>query len=117
MFEENINYRITKNLIKMLQGLSGHSEKEVWAKLAEATQVCIERIKKKNMSESWRWFQYENTSARMKVKVRAYKLSRDSSKIEYSANITLDTHEQESFTSSQVRDYLIEEVLLGEIDV
>lgn len=115
MFEENINYKITKNLIKMLQGLSGHSQKEVWAKLAEATQVCVERIKAKDMYESWRWFTYENTSARMKVKVRAYRLS--TSKIQYSANITLDTHEQESFTSSQVRDYLIEEVLLGEIDV
>lgn len=111
MFEDDVNYNITKNLIKMLQGLTSNSQKEVWAKLAEATQVCVERIKAKDMRESWRWFTYENTSARMKVTVKRYRTSADKTK--YYASIKLDTHEEESFTSSQVRNYLIEEVLLG----
>lgn len=113
MLEDAVNYNITKGLIGMLIYLSSDPEKVVWSKLAEATQVCVERMKSKKMRESWRWFEYEKTGIKMKVKVRKH----GSLEVPlYSANIKLDTDSQDVFTSKQVYDFLIEEVLLGDKD-
>lgn len=123
MLEDKVNYSITKGLIFMLSGLSGDTKKEVWAKLAEATQVCVERIKKKNMRESWRWFVYGDTEIKMKVKVHRnggsvynYRTKQQETvPVYYNAHIQLDKTGSETFTSQQVADFLIEEVLLGEV--
>ena len=120
IFNDEINYSITKGLIFMLSGLSGDKTKEVWSKLAEATQVCVERIKKKNMSESWRWFEYEDTGIKMKVKVHKngglvydYATRKQIEKpIYYNAYIQLSDNGVDQFTSQQVADFLIEEILL-----
>lgn len=111
MFSEEITFQITKNLVSMLSGVSGDRQKEVWSKLAEAAQVCVDRMNDKNISESWRWFNYPKTTIRMKVKLRRRSYN---GKITYHAFIKLDTNELEGFSSAEVRDFLIEEVLLGE---
>ena len=67
--DDKVDYSIDKGLIFMLAGLAQMSKKEVWAELADATRVCTERIKKKKTHESWRWFEFPNTTIKMKVKV------------------------------------------------
>lgn len=125
MLEDKVNYKITKGLVFMLMGMTGHSKKQVWTGLAEITQVCVNRIKKKSSQrESWRHFQYPNTDITMKVKVRERggQTRRWTGNgweyvevpVNYSAEIFLNKTDNESFTSQEVADFLIEEVLLGE---
>lgn len=111
MFDDRVTYHITSGLVKMLQGLSGDEEKEVWANIAEATQVCVNKIKTKNMYKSWRWFQYKDTVAKMKVIVDRHGSEENRY---YSAEVTLSNKDYQTFTSEQVAEYLIEEVLMGE---
>ena len=111
MFDDKVRYKITSGLIKMLQGLSGHEEKEIWSNIAEAAQVCVNKIKKKDMYKSWRWFTYDFTPAKIKVVVDRYG---SGDNVSYHATFTLSNKVYETFTSEQVAEYLIEEVLMGE---
>ena len=121
--DDKVNYSIDKGLIFMLAGLAKISQKEVWVSLSEMTQECIGRIKKKkSQTESWKWFEFPNTDINMKVKVyhsAGRTMTYGSKKgsyvpAQYDANIKLDRNGQDNFTSEQVSEYLIEEILLGE---
>ena len=115
---DNINYEIDKGLIFMLAGLAGVSKKEVWCQLADCAQECVERIKKKkSQRESWKWFTFPGTDIKMKVKIyfRKGHTGYDNQYYPdvYNANIKLDRNGYEKFTSDQVQEFLIEEILLG----
>ena len=122
---DKVNFTIDKGLIFMLAGLAGVTKKEVWCQLSDTAQECVDRIKKnykkKGQTESWKWFTYPNTDIKMKVKIRYHKghtIGWGDRKGEYepehyNAKIKLDRNGYEEFTSDQVQDFLIEEVLLG----
>lgn len=99
------NYRVSYGLIEMIMVITELPEGEVWLQLAQEANVCFERIKKKNMRESWRWFTFPNTEIRMKLKVNA-------GYTPYTCSIKMDADSVETFTSDQVESY-IEQVLLG----
>lgn len=123
--DDKVNFAIDKGLIFMLAGLAKVSHKEVWCQLSEITQECIDRIKKnykkKGQTESWKWFTYPNADIKMKVKVyqrggRTIQLGDrkgEHEMIYYNANIKLDRNGYEQFTSEQVQEFLLEEILLG----
>lgn len=109
------NYTVSLGLIDMLSALTKTQKQEVWAQLSEETQVCINRLMNKNMRESWRWVKYPNTEIRLKIKVGAYgrRDNEGDKQVVYGANITMDSNQSERFTSEQVEDFLIGEILLG----
>lgn len=119
---DKVNFTIDKGLIFMLAGLAKVSQKEVWCQLADATQECVERIKKKKgQHESWKWFTYPNTDIKMKVKIRHRRAHTPNWGVNkgfrvaehYNANIKLDRNGMDEFTSEQAQEFLIEEILLG----
>ena len=108
MKTHKINYNVKSGLIDLLTDLTSHSKPEMWANLADLTNICIERITKKNMRNSWTTKIYPGTRIKVKVKVDTWSGSI------YNAEISVaNTGGYEKFTHKQVEEY-IEGVLLGE---
>lgn len=113
----NCDYTVSYGLIEMLNALTGKEKQEIWSILADNTQICFDRLKKKkHQTESWKWFDFPDTEIRMKVKVEVYK-SWDNGEYNIKgkarANITFDPDCVEEFTSRDVEEFLVEKVLLG----
>ena len=114
------NYNISLGLVEMLTAITNLEKQEIWSYLADATQVCFDRMAKKNIHKSWRWITFPNTEIRIEIKVhigghffRYSGNSEEKVKHPHSAEIKFDANQIESFTSQQVEEFLVEKVLLG----
>lgn len=107
MKTHKINYNVRNGLIDLLTDLTSHSKPEMWANLADIANICVERIVKKKMHNSWTTKLYPGTRIKVKVKVEKYGNGG------YYAEISVANNGgYESFTSEEVEEYL-EELLLG----
>lgn len=109
-----INYNVTKGLIDILAGSAKVDKKEVWCQIQDAAVKYVERASKNSSGESWGWFLYPETELKMKIKIRTQSRwgKPDSQKI-FNADISLDLRYYEQFTSEQVDEFLVENILLG----
>lgn len=111
------SYDISFGLVEMLTAITKFKKQEVWSILADETQVCFDRMDKKGMDESWRWITFPTTEVRMKIKVNRSDQShidgRWIAKTTYRCNIKFDPNATETFTSKEVEEFLIENILLG----
>lgn len=112
-------YSVSKGLVDVLSASASVQKAEVWSTLADLAQLCFDRLDKAyNKKESWRWVNFPKTELRLKVKVnkstRYY--NSDSKKWEdratYYCSIKFDPNDTETFTSSQVEEFLVEKILL-----
>lgn len=112
-----ISYSVTKGLIDILAGSAKVEKQEVWCQLQDAAVKYVERASKNRSGESWGWFLYPDTELKMKIKIRTYRNygKPDSENItkSYRAEIMLDLRYSEEFTSEQVEEFLVENILLG----
>lgn len=101
------NYKVSLGLIGVITSLTNIERQEVWSHLADATQVCFDRMAKKpNMYKSWRWWEFPGTTLRLKIVVNKYSKG-------LACEIKLDSNQTENFTSQQVEEFLVEKILLG----
>lgn len=110
------NFEVSLGLIGVITSLTKIEEREVWSHLADAAQVCFDRMASKNMDKSWRWWQFPGTELRLKIVVnRPWHWEKDKNRPHW-CEIKLDSNQTESFTSQQVDDFLVEKILLGDED-
>ena len=112
------NFEVSLGLIGVITSLTKIEQREVWSHLADAAQVCFDRMTSKNMNKSWRWWTFPGTELRLKIVVnRSYYWKKDKEKQRaYNCEIKLDSNQTERFTSQQVDDFLVEKILLGNED-
>jgi len=108
------NYSVSLGLIGVITSLTNMKKQEVWSHLADATQVCFDRIAKKpNMYKSWRWWTFPGTPLRLKIIVNKGYSNSKGRQDPHRCEIKLDSNQIERFTSEQVEEFLVEKVLLG----
>ena len=110
------NYTVSLGLIGVITSLTNVEKGEVWSHLADAAQVCFDRIAKNNMYKSWRWWTFPGTQLRLKIVVnRPYNYGNTAQiKTSHRCEIKLDSNQTEDFTSEQVDEFLVEKILLGD---
>ena len=111
------NFEVSLGLIGVITSLTKIEQREVWSHLADAAQVCFDRMDKKHLNKSWRWWTFPGTSLRLKITVIRpwYSKSTSGKEAPYRCEIKLDSNQTEVFTSQQVEDFLVEKILL-EVD-
>jgi len=116
MNDVKCKYTVALGLIEALMAITKLEKQEVWARLADEVRVCTDRQVSKGTSYSYRWVVFPGTSIRVKIeteKVNTRGQVRGEGQPNYfKANIEFKTREHESFTSEQVDDFLIGEILL-----
>lgn len=115
----NCTYNVGLGLVELLQSVTKLERQEIWSMLVDQTQICFDRIEKRNSEDSWRWLEFPGTSVRMKVKVYRPKTWNGNGydcQGKATATITVDADRTETFTSQQVEEFLVEKVLLGAED-
>ena len=105
------NYTISLGLIDTITALTKMQKEEIWSTLADLTQVCFDRMDKKNIQESWRWVTFPNTEIRIKIKVGG-PWGMYGTEPTYNCTIKVDANQEETFTSAQVEEFLVEKILL-----
>ena len=108
MLRSKVDYSVGKGLIEMLCALTDLGKHEVWWQLSEYAEICVERIAKKGIGESWCWKTFPNTEIRVKVKVY-----NNGSEDAHWCEIKMDANDSDEFTSDEVENF-IDDILLGE---
>lgn len=104
-------FRVSLGLIEVITSLTKIEQREVWSHLADAAQVCFDRMAKKHMSTSWRWWVFPGTSLRLKIVVDSWYVNNEGKT--HSCQIKFDPNQTETFTSDQVEEFLVEKILLS----
>ena len=105
-----VTYAINESLLHILTEMCSSSKQQVWANLQDLTHKCFKRLETSEKSRTWTVVQYPNTDIKLRIKVEQHKW--DSTAI--SGNVSIRLHNKRvEFTSKQVEDFLVENVLLG----
>ncbi len=112
----SISYSVPNGLIYMLTGITGKQTKEVWCELSDIANICASRLAtKQNQYHSWTSRKFPGTEIELRVVMRkSYSYhQRPEDKKTFRCEIKFGKTKFETFTQSQVNEYITEGILLG----
>lgn len=119
-----INYTIPKGLVHLLSKLAMKPEKEVWCMLSELTNVCAHRLSTNEDEDARTWtskeFPGSEVTLRIDMTKRTWNTYDKVTKLytlgtpQYHAKIKIAGQTDETFTQTQINDYITEKILLGD---
>lgn len=115
-----ITYNMQRGMIDYFMNLLNKPRKEIWLVIKDACFKCVDKLDNNSKSKSWCYAQIPDSEIKLRIDVNRSRwyynrhTKQHEEKESYFCDIKFSNiSDHERFTESQVEEYIIEEILLG----
>ncbi len=115
-----IDYVMQRGMIDYFMNLLNLPRGDVWGVIKEACHICVDRLDGNKKSKSWSYAEIPGSTIKLRIDVHRhrrynYQISSYENGSSYRAEVKFsNVSSNESFTESQVEEYIVEKILLAE---